>query len=329
MAGLAHHVLRYIDWLSLQFLPLTSELEWLDRHAQIWLGGRKPASAAVGSGTITGTPGAILARYAQAEITVNLVTYVFETTEDATIDETGAGSVNIRSLTPGSGGNLDPDTPLNLINETPGIDGAIITTGTTGGTDVERDEDLRQRVLLRIRQPPMGGAAHDYVQWTLAVPGVTRAWCAPLEQGMGTVTVRFMCDDLRATDDPLTNGFPLQEDIDRVSNYLDSVRPVAVKDFFVVSPIPEPIDFRVTNLIDDTNSTRGAIEVSVDQMLREKAAPAYSLGGMLQSAQTIYETWVSCAILDAPGVEHFDLIMNDHEMPSNGSLAVRGVIAWG
>ena len=32
MAGLAHLVLRYIDWLSLQLLPDTAESEWLDRH---------------------------------------------------------------------------------------------------------------------------------------------------------------------------------------------------------------------------------------------------------------------------------------------------------
>jgi uncharacterized phage protein gp47/JayE len=77
----------------------------------------------------------------------------------------------------------------------------------TGGTDQETDDELRLRVLTRIRQPPMGGDADDYVAWALAVPGVTRAWCSPLEMGIGTVTVRVMCDDLRATGDPMTNGF--------------------------------------------------------------------------------------------------------------------------
>ena len=37
----------------------------------------------------------------------------------------------------------------------------------------------------------------------------TRAWCRPLEMGIGTVTVRVMFDELRADDD----GFPSYEDL--------------------------------------------------------------------------------------------------------------------
>ena len=66
MAGLAHHVLRYIDWLALQLLPDTAEVEWLDRHGQIWLVnadgtiGRKLATYAQGIVTMTGTVGAVV-----------------------------------------------------------------------------------------------------------------------------------------------------------------------------------------------------------------------------------------------------------------------------
>src|SRR5215467_5513602 len=66
MAGLAHHVLRYIDWLALQLLPDTAETEWLDRHGEIWLVnsdgtiGRKLATLAFGSITVTGTPGVVI-----------------------------------------------------------------------------------------------------------------------------------------------------------------------------------------------------------------------------------------------------------------------------
>src|SRR5262252_8313000 len=57
--GLAHLVLVYIDWLSLQLLPDTAETVWLDRHGNIWLvnadgsKGRKPATYSAGSCTIT------------------------------------------------------------------------------------------------------------------------------------------------------------------------------------------------------------------------------------------------------------------------------------
>src|SRR6478736_4591283 len=98
----------------------------------------------------------------------------------------------------------------------PGVVSATLHGDMTGGADTETDDQLRARVLFRIQQPPMGGDANDYVAWALAVPGVTRAWCSPLEMGMGTVTVRFMMDELRASN----GGFPLGEDIETVSDYL-------------------------------------------------------------------------------------------------------------
>ena len=58
----------------------------------------------------------------------------------------------------------------------------------------------------------MGGAQADYVTWALAVPGVTRAWAAS-EQGAGTITVRFLMDDLRADDD----GWPTPADVQTVA----------------------------------------------------------------------------------------------------------------
>src|SRR5215471_3638482 len=66
MAGLAHHVLRYIDWLALQLLPDTAETEWLDRHGEIWLVnadgslGCKGATQASGTVGFIGTPGVII-----------------------------------------------------------------------------------------------------------------------------------------------------------------------------------------------------------------------------------------------------------------------------
>jgi hypothetical protein len=49
-AGLGHLTLRYIDWLSEQFLPDTSEKEWLDRQGDIWL---VNADGSVGSKSTT------------------------------------------------------------------------------------------------------------------------------------------------------------------------------------------------------------------------------------------------------------------------------------
>src|SRR5262245_8542540 len=227
---LCHLTLQYIDWLALQLLPDTAEQEWLDRHGNIWLTnadgttGRKLATLADGYALVTGTNGTVVP--SGTPLTYGNLSY--ETTAAFTI---GAQPTEgpIRCLDAGTQGNRDPGTQLGT--ELAGVS-EITVVVVDGGTDTETDEDLRSRVLRRIRQPPMGGAAYDYEAWALAVPGVTRAWCAGTEQGIGTVMVRFMMDGLRADN----GGFPLPSDVEDVRNYIDKVRPVTVKDFWVEAP---------------------------------------------------------------------------------------------
>jgi uncharacterized phage protein gp47/JayE len=324
-AAMGHLVLRYIDWLSRQFLPDTAETEWLDRHGDIWLVnsdftvGRKNATLASGAVTMTGIPGQIV----PSGTTLLFGDIIYETTEQITL---GAGEteIKIRATTSGSKGNVSIGSTMNLTDSISGIDDiATVSVDVEGGTDEENDDDLRARVLFRIQQPPMGGDANDYVAWALAVPGVTRAWCS-VEMGIGTVTVRFMMDELRAE----SNGFPNGADIQLVSDYLHSQRPVSVKDLFVVAPVPEPVDFSIAELNIDDDGTRAAIEVSVRSMLRLRGAPAHQINGVQQPAQMIFAAWVSEAISQSAGVESFTLDMSDKEMPFNGSLAVLGTIVY-
>jgi uncharacterized phage protein gp47/JayE len=312
-AGTAHGVLRYIDWLSRQIMPDLAEQEWLDRFARMWLTnsdgttGRKQATLAAGSVMLTGTLGAVCPTGTQ--LTGNDIDY--ETTETVTIGEDET-EVPVRALDPGKAGN----TPLTLafIVTIPGIDTIAPVVSLSGGADVENDEDLRTRVLLRIRQPPQGGDLKDYVQWTLAVPGVTRAWAA-VEMGMGTITVRFMMDDLRADND----GFPTDVDIQIVSKYIDQVRPVTVKDRWILGPIPQRIDVIISVLVPDDSTTKAAIEANLQDMLRQQAAPG----------QTIYAAWKSFAIMNTAEVKSFNLMNPDDDiMLSPGHMAVLGDILY-
>ena len=271
-AAMSHLVLRYIDWLSRQFLPDTAETEWLDRHGDIWLvnadgtTGRKSATYANGVANLIGVNGTAVPEATQFEFGEAL----FETTEGVVIG-TIETAVHLRAITVGLIGNVPAGSALSPSLGISGLDNAIVID-MTGGTDAETDEELRARVLRRIRQPPMGGAAYDYEAWALAVPGVTRAWAAS-EMGIGTVTVRFMMDDLRADND----GFPLQQDVDEVEAYINSKRPVAVKDFFVVAPIKFEITCVIDELVPDNQSTRGEIEQSLREMLLQYAAPGQTI----------------------------------------------------
>jgi uncharacterized phage protein gp47/JayE len=180
---------------------------------------------------------------------------------------------------------------------------------------LETDEELRTRVLLRIREPPMGGDKTDYVEWALRVPGVTRAWCYPLEMGMGTVSVRFMMDHLRADN----GGFPTPDDVDAVRAYLDTVRPVAIKDFFVEAPIPNPINVHITWLDADNAATRAAITNSLLNEFFVRSMPG----------QTWYRAWTDEGIMGATGVNAYDIGASDVAMPDTGHMAVLGDVTYG
>lgn len=314
-AGLAHLTLRYIDWLSRQFLPDTAETEWLDRHGDIWLVnadgtvGRKSATYAEGSVTFTGLEGLVVPIGMQL---VGANGVLFETTVEATLGSQET-EIPVRAIDAGVEGNFDAGISMQVVAPMANMDGTVTVVSLTGGADEEDDDDLRLRVLERIRNPPMGGSLEDYVNWTLRVSGVTRAWAAQ-EMGIGTITVRFMMDDLRSTND----GFPTPTDIQAVKNYLDTVRPVAVKDYFVQAPLKQRIDFHLTTLNPDTTAVRAAIEESIKEMLDERAAPG----------QTIYAAWKYDAISRATGVRSFNLTTTDDVMLSAGHMAHFGDIFY-
>jgi uncharacterized phage protein gp47/JayE len=317
--ALAHLNLQYLDWQRLQYLPDTAEQEFLDRHGDIWLTnsdastGRKTATLSEGTVNFVGTGDIVMIPIA-TRMDYRGVSY--ETTAAVFTAEGGAPvPVPVRALDGGAVGNLEPGTRLTLSQAVEGVEGTVTVVKLDGGADEEDDDNLRIRVLERIREPPQGGAAHDYVRWAKAVPGVTRAWVAPLEMGIGTVTVRFMMDNLRANRD----GFPTFEDTVAVANYIDTVRPVAVKDFFVVAPIPQRVDFHIYALNPDTSATRAAVQEALEEMLFNRAKPG----------QTIYNAWKQQAIMNAPGVVSFSsTIAADDTMISPGHMAVMGDIVY-
>jgi len=327
MAGLARLVLKYLDWLALQLMPDTAEKEWLDRHGMIWLEnldgtqGRKGAALAGGTIGFLGTPGVVIAA---GTVVVSASGDTYETLDWLTLPDVPLqpAAVAARALNPGASGNQDSGTILSLQVPQSGVQNVVQVIDLRGGYDAETDEELRNRVLERIRKPPMGGDGDDYVQWSLSIPSVTRAWCAPRELGPGTVTLRFMVDALR----PENGGFPLPEDVDVVKAYLDTVRPVAVKDFWVVAPVPEYINMGNTLTSNDSLNLRTQVTNSVTAMINEKASPAHCVDGALVGPTTILASWISEAI--GRVTQDFDLDMEDHPMPHNGALAVMGTISW-
>ncbi|MCJ2102463.1 baseplate J/gp47 family protein [Methylobacterium sp. E-046] len=310
-AGGAFLNLKYLAYIAKNALPDKAEGDWLLRWAYILFGGPKAATFASGTIAVTGVKGTLLPA---ESILATSDSVEYQTKADVYLSGL-ATEVAVACLTAGAIGNRDAGAPLSLSVAVSNVNADAKVVRIDGGADTESDDDLRTRVLLRLRRPPQGGDADDYVQWALAVPGVTRAWSSPNGMGIGTVVVRFLCDALRAGN----AGLPTDADLAAVRAYLDTVRPVCVKDFFVVAPIPQRLAIKIRNLSDDTPSTRLAIEAALQMLLLERAAPG----------QTIYAAWVSAAISEVVGDGYFDLDFADAVMASPGHMASLAASAGG
>src|SRR5262249_10318249 len=154
-------------------------------------------------------------------------------------------------------GNAEPGTQLSLLTTFAGVavQGVGAEPRLAGRAHEQNDQPLLLAVLVRIPMPPPGGAAVDFVMGAPEVPGVTRELCYRLELGAGSVTVRFMMDDVRADN----HGIPEPADVQRVAEHIEPLRPVTA-DVNVAAPIPYPVQVVISELDPDTPAIRSAIE---------------------------------------------------------------------
>lgn len=270
-AGVAHGLYGYLQWISNQILPDTAESEYLERWSQVWNIPRKSAVPATGNVICTGTNGSLVPAGTLLQRSDGVE---FTTDADATI-AAGTATVVVTAVNGGVDTNtaaasiLSFVTPVTGVNTNATVDG----TGLINGLDTESDTDLRSRLLSRIQQPPQGGAAHDYVAWALQVTGVTRAWCYPLEDGAGTVKVRFMMDNSYA------DGIPLAGDVTTVHNHIEALRPVglALGGYTTVAPVAAPINFNMT-VSPDTPAVRAAVTAELADLILRDSEP----GGVIR-----------------------------------------------
>lgn len=82
-------------------------------------------------------------------------------------------ALDLSCTTSGTAGNLVADDTLQLVNPLDGIEKTVtVTSVTTTATDSETETTYRERVKLRWRTQPQGGALSDYRKWSSEVSGV-------------------------------------------------------------------------------------------------------------------------------------------------------------
>ena len=236
-AGACHLMHGFLAWMFRQVFPVTAEADYLLRWSIIWGVIRKPGTAAAGGASAGGAEGVTFPAGTRYRDSRGLL---YRVTEDAAV-ENGTAALVLEAEEDGESGNLEAGAELQLVSPIAGANMSAVSLGLSGGADEESDESVRSRLLEKIRNPPHGGNANDYIQWALEVPGVTRAWCFPLWLGLGSVGVTFMCDDAE------DGSIPSDEMVARVQAYLDERRPVtAALAVFAPEALPVDIEARIT-----------------------------------------------------------------------------------
>lgn len=313
-AGATHGLYGYLDYLSIQIFPDTADTYHLNRWGVIYGVERLQAVQAKGNITLTGTNGTLVP--AGTELQRSDLT-IYTTDVNVTITG-GTATVAVTAKEPGINGNTPAVSVFTFISPIVGVNSTatVAVGGIAGGVDIEDDDSYRERLMLKIQQPPQGGAAIDYIIWAKAAnAAVTNVWVYPLEDGPGTVTVRFMA--YGATSD----GIPDSELIDIVQAYIDSKKPVTAN-VTVEAPIAQVQNFTIALTLMDgfvEADVQAAVQANLKDMLQRDAAP----GG------TIYKNIIIENVLSTPGVFNANITVPSSDVTTDPTeIVTMGTITW-
>jgi uncharacterized phage protein gp47/JayE len=341
-AGLANEQLGYLDWISKMAVPYTAEDEFLIAWAAlkgVFLEAAQQATCPSVQWTGTnGTPlpsGTLVTRSDGVEYTTTANGAWSGSTVTAPIEAMADPS----GLT-GAFGNAPSGTVLTLAASIPGIQASGATTAAiTGGADLETLDSLRTRMLLKYQNPPQGGAIPDYIEWALAVPGVTRTWCMPNGLGNGTVIVYVMFDITEAG----TGGFPVGSngvatnetrgldatgDQLAVANALFPLQPVGPI-VSVYAPANHALNVTITGLFGLT-SIQAAVTAAVGGAINRtaKVAGSYNADGTINTGEIDVDDLQAAVLATAGGVPFLITSPTTNVTPAAGALCTPGTISY-
>lgn len=347
LGGLTYLQYGYLDWIAKQATPYTATDEFLQAWAALKKVYQEPQAAAEGTATFPGQPNTDMPA---GTVLVRGDGYTYQTTADAVVGSGGTVTVSAEAvLTPidpfsnptgnGAAGNTPAGTVLTLQAPIAGIQSnGVAATDFTDGADVEDDDSLRNRMLLAYQQTVQGGAAPDYVQWALAIPGITRAWTTPNGFGAGTVVVYVMLD----TAESANNGFPVGTDgvsqYDQgpggaprgvvatgdqlnVANVIINEQPVTAL-VYVCAPAPNNIAFTIAGLgTTPSLSIQQSIAAAIDAVFLEQGTP--------QAGSVVDLSSINSAIAAIANTAGFVITSPTANIPNvTGQLPVRGTITY-
>ena len=301
IARAVHPVWRALaGWFAAQLFKATMASEYLDREAGHYGITRLAATPAAGSAVFTGTDGVTIPAGTALQSSDGTLIY---TTQAAGTLSGGTVTTAIRATVGGDAGNLAAGAGLLLTSAIAGVQPSAVVAagGLSAGADQETDAALRARLLTRLRQPPQGGAATDYLAWAKLTAGVTRVWAKQV-RGAGTV-------DVYATFDDRADNIPAGPDLVAIQAVIDANRPVTA-DVLVLAPTADALTIQIASLYPDTSTIRAAIVAALTAEIRKVGPGGMTIGDGVTVADPggiLYRSQIASAIQGVGGIDHFAL----------------------
>lgn len=252
--------------------PDTASADALAHHAAVYAITRRVAVAAVLAVAVTGTPSTTPAIPAGSKMSSPSGALFSVTSVSVALDGSGNGTISVTAEDGGAAGTLAFGVVLTWQSAPAGVNPTgTVSSITTAGEDTEEDDDLRARLLDRLRQRPASGNAEDWRDWTETCDGIESAYVYQrLQPGttsgevLGCVTVVAVGPD---QGDAVLNsrvvGATRCNEIEDFINGTRNASGVVVTDGVQLRPATmATADFEVTNLVVTTQNVTLSIKNS-------------------------------------------------------------------
>jgi len=178
-----------------------------------------------------------------------------------------AGSITVEAETFGIETNQIVNTLLTIQSPLPGINSiaGVDADEIIDGLDQETDDDLRDRLLERLRNPVAHFNDSDIIAQAKTIVGVTRVFVFDVTPLLGQVTINFMRDN----DDV---SIPSAAEVTEVKTAILLIKPAntADVDVIVAAPVAVATAFTFNAINPDTATMRTAITASLNQFFDEE-----------------------------------------------------------
>jgi uncharacterized phage protein gp47/JayE len=240
------------------------------------------------------------------------------------------GVVRVIANNSGTGSQIAPDDILYSINPITNVNSkGTISSVEVIPTDAEDIEAYRELVLEAFRLEPAGGAASDYISWSMDVDGIRTVYPYTTPGTSGVVTI-FV--EAKAADSTDGNGTPSQALMDALwkndktgvfemdpdttqSIHSRGRRQLGLSEITIAPVNPLPVIVTITNLKVQTDAVKDSIQSEIEKVLHYKRPFIAGAGNLNNKNDTLYLSDIIAAIQNAIEIGN---TFNDVDVTSGG-----------